>query len=183
MTLGAAQIPNALTLLRLCAVPVILWAVVSERLALAFGLFAAAGLTDALDGFLAKRLDARTRLGAYLDPLADKALLVSLYVALGLAGHLALWLVGLVVARDLLILAAIGADILRGTPVRIAPSALSKLNTAAQIALAAFVLGALAFGIDAPGASLVGSALVAATTTLSGLAYARARFRRSGGMP
>ena len=93
------NIPNALTLARIILVPLIVWLIISHEMAAAFVLFLLAGLSDAADGYLAKRFGWHTELGTYLDPIADKALLVSIYVTLGLAGHLPVWLVIAVVSR------------------------------------------------------------------------------------
>ncbi len=87
------NIPNALTLARIIAVPFVVWLIISNEMAAAFALFLLAGASDAADGFLAKRFGWNPELGAYLDPIADKALLVSIYVTLGFSGHLPVWLV------------------------------------------------------------------------------------------
>ncbi len=79
------SIPNLITLGRILLVPVVVWAITAGEMRVAFVLFLAAGISDAVDGFLAKRFGMATELGAYLDPLADKAMLVSIYVALGIA--------------------------------------------------------------------------------------------------
>ena len=79
------NLPNIITLGRILLVPLIVWAIASSQLTVAFVIFVIAGLSDAVDGFLAKRFDMTTELGALLDPIADKALLVSIYVALGMA--------------------------------------------------------------------------------------------------
>ena len=78
------SIPNLITLGRILLVPVVIWAITSDEMRIAFVLFLAAGISDAVDGFLAKRFGMTSELGAYLDPLSDKALIVSIYVALGL---------------------------------------------------------------------------------------------------
>ena len=114
-------------------VPVVVWAITSGAMQMAFLLFVVAGISDGVDGFLAKRFDMASELGAYLDPLADKALLVSIYVALGIAGALPQWLVILVVSRDIMIVGAIMLSWLLGKPVPMRPHLSSKLNTAAQI--------------------------------------------------
>jgi cardiolipin synthase len=85
-------------------VPVVVWAITSGEMRIAFFLFLAAGISDAVDGFLAKRFRMASELGAYLDPLADKALIVSIYVSLGIAGALPIFLVILVVSRDIMII-------------------------------------------------------------------------------
>jgi cardiolipin synthase (CMP-forming) len=165
------NLPNIITLGRLLSVPVAIWLVLSEELAATFWLFAAAGISDAVDGFIAKRFDRRTRLGALLDPLADKALLVSMYVTLGHAGHLPNWLVILVVFRDVLI---IGGFLLVGAlaqPMRWEPLYVSKLNTALQIALIGVVLARAGFGIDDFGLGTLLVYAVATTTVISGAGY------------
>ena len=95
------SIPNLITLGRILLVPVVVWAIASNQMLFALLLFAAAGVSDAVDGFLAKRFDMASELGAYLDPLADKALIVSIYVALGIARALPISLVILVVSREI----------------------------------------------------------------------------------
>src|SRR5688500_12469917 len=87
------NLPNAITIARILAVPVLIWLIVSGEYLLAFWLFVLAGISDGVDGFIAKRFDQRTELGAYLDPIADKLMLVSIYVSLGLLRVLPPWLV------------------------------------------------------------------------------------------
>jgi cardiolipin synthase len=142
------SIPNLITLARILLVPVVVWAIASEEMRLAFGLFLAAGVSDAVDGFLAKRFGMATPLGAYLDPLADKAMLVSIYVALAIVGVIPLWLVILVVSRDIMIVAAVIVSWLFDKPVQMKPSMVSKLNTGAQVGFAALVLASLSFGFE-----------------------------------
>ena len=117
----------------------------------AFLLFLAAGVSDAVDGFLAKRFDMTSELGAYLDPLADKVLIVSIYVALGITEALPRWLVILVVSRDIMIVAAVMLSWLMGKPVAVRPLTVSKLNTVAQILLATLVLAWLGLGFESTG--------------------------------
>jgi cardiolipin synthase len=124
-----------------------------------------------VDGFVAKRFNQRSRLGALLDPIADKTLLVSMYVTLGIAGHLPNWLVILVVFRDVLI---IGGYLLVATlaqTMRSEPLLISKLNTALQIALIGIVLAGLGLGFEDFGLSTVLIYAVAATTVVSGAGY------------
>jgi cardiolipin synthase len=139
-------IPNIITLGRILLVPVIIWAITSGQMTIAFALFVAAGVSDAIDGFLAKRFGMTTEMGALLDPLADKALLVSIYVALGIEAAIPRWLVILVVSRDVMIVGAVIVSWLLGRPVEMKPLMVSKLNTVAQVAFAAAILAALAFG-------------------------------------
>ena len=163
----AVSIPNLITLARILVVPIVVWAITSGEMRIAFLLFLAAGVSDAVDGFLAKRFGMATELGAYLDPLADKAMIVSIYVALGIAEAIPRWLVILVVSRDIMIVGAIMLSWLVDKPVTLKPLVVSKLNTVAQIVLALLVLGALGFTFDAELAIAMLTALVAALTLLS----------------
>ena len=140
-------IPNAITVFRIFLVPMVIWLMIDGRMRTAFMLFLIAGLSDGLDGYLAKRYGWQTELGAYLDPIADKALLVSIYVVLGLFTHLPVWLVIAVVTRDILIIGAILLSWLLAHPVPMRPLLISKANTVAQIVLAAMVLGNLGFSL------------------------------------
>src|SRR5215471_18048579 len=90
LTAGGARlsIPNLITLARILSIPVMVWAIITGWMLAAFLLFLAAGLSDAVDGYLAKRFGMTSELGAYLDPLADKALIVSIYVTLGITGDI-----------------------------------------------------------------------------------------------
>lgn len=143
------SIPNIITLGRIMLVPIIVWAIVSSQMEVAFAVFLIAGISDAVDGFLAKRFNMASELGALLDPLADKALLVSIYLSLGIWGDIPRWIVILVVSRDIMIVTAVIVSWLFDKPVEMKPSKVSKLNTAAQVAYAALVLAALAFGFQA----------------------------------
>jgi cardiolipin synthase len=164
------NLPNLITLGRLLSVPVAIWLVLSGALAAAFWLFVAAGLSDAVDGFIAKRFDQRTALGALLDPVADKTLLVSMYVTLGMAQRLPTWLVILVVFRDALIVGGFLLVSALGQPMRWEPLLISKLNTALQIGLVGLVLMGLGFHLDF-GLGAVPLYVVAATTVISGAGY------------
>jgi cardiolipin synthase len=165
------SLPNLITLGRLLSVPLAIWLVLSGALAAAFWLFVAAGLSDAVDGFIAKRFDQRSALGALLDPIADKALLVSMYVTLGLSSHLPTWLVILVVFRDALIVGGFLLVAALGHPMRWEPLLVSKVNTALQIALVCVVLAELGLGIAVHYAATSLIFLVAATTLISGAGY------------
>jgi cardiolipin synthase (CMP-forming) len=164
-------LPNVITLARLCAVPLSVWLMLQGRFMAAFWLFVAAGVSDALDGWLARRMGSNSAVGALLDPVADKALLVSVYVTLGLLNRLPDWLVILVVFRDLLIVGGVLALYVLGQPPKIAPLFISKANTVAQIVLAALALGLAGWGIQASLLLDVAIAVVAASTLASGAAY------------
>jgi cardiolipin synthase len=161
------SIPNIITLIRILLVPVIVWAIASGQMKIAFGIFVIAGVSDAVDGFLAKRFNMASELGALLDPLADKALLVSIYVALGIWGAFPRWIVILVVSRDIMIVGAVIISWLFDKPIPMKPLMVSKLNTAAQVALAALVLAALGFNFSAAPYELILMAGVTILTLLS----------------
>jgi cardiolipin synthase len=168
------NVPNLISLARLAAVPLVVWMIATERLAGAFWVFVAAGVSDAIDGWLARVLNQRTRLGAYLDPIADKMLLVCVFVTHGQVGKLESWLVILVVSRDVMIVGGIILLFLLEHRVAIAPSFVSKANTMVQIAFAGLVLAR--YGLDLGGAGWAAalewaSYVVALTTLFSGAHY------------
>ena len=151
--------------------PVVIWLIASGQLQVAFVLFLAAATSDAVDGFLAKRFGWKTELGAYLDPLADKVLIVSIYVSLGITGVIPLWIVILVVSRDIMIVGAIILSWLVDRPVQIKPLVVSKANTAAQIVFACLVLGSHGLGIDIEPVLTMVMVLVAVLTLVSVALY------------
>jgi cardiolipin synthase len=128
----------------------------------------AAGFTDVIDGFLARRFQISTRVGAYFDPIADKILLSVIYVSLGLAGAMPWWMVAVVFGRDVLILAMAGYGLLFPSLRKFAPSVWGKISTFLQIGAALIVLGARA-GIPAP--VTLALSLMLAATIVSGLHY------------
>src|SRR3954468_10294748 len=164
---ASMSIPNLITLARILLVPVVIWAIISGEMRLAFLLFLAAGISDAVDGFLAKRFGMATELGAYLDPLADKVLIVSIYVALGITGALPASLVILVVSRDIMIVGAVILSWVVDHPVAMKPLLVSKLNTAAQIVFATLKLASLALDFNAEPALTAMIGLVVVLTLLS----------------
>ena len=168
------NIPNFITVGRVVLVPIVFWLLVSGRVQAAFFTFVVAGISDAVDGFLAKRYGWTTELGAYLDPLADKLLLVSIFVAMGVLGELPSWLVIGVVTRDIMIIAAVMLSWLMDHPVRIRPLAVSKANTAAQLLLASTVLADVGFGLGLNTVRLVLVWVTAVLTIASLVAYMRA---------
>src|SRR4051812_31949938 len=171
-------LPNVITFARLCMVPLSVWLVMEHEFARAFFLFLVAGLSDAVDGWLARRNGGGNTVGALLDPVADKALLVSMYVTLAAVKVLPDWLAILVVFRDLLIVGGVVVLSLTGQSVLIRPLYVSKLNTAFQIALVAAALATSGYHINAP-IVLTGMVwLVAASTLASGAAYVWVTARR-----
>jgi len=166
-------IPNIITIGRILLVPLTIWLIITGQFQFALVAFGAAAVSDAIDGFIAKRFGLTTELGAYLDPLADKLLLVSIYVSLGVLEALPLWLVILVVSRDILIVGAVLLSWLLNKPVQMRPLWISKFNTTAQILLAGVVLGVLALGADVGQLVTLAVYVVGAFTVLSGAAYMR----------
>ncbi|MGX5850682.1 CDP-alcohol phosphatidyltransferase family protein [Mesorhizobium sp. PL10] len=140
-------IPNLITIMRFVLVPAVVLAMLNMRWDWAFAGFLVAGISDGVDGFIARRFNQHSKLGAYLDPMADKVLLVSVFVVLGFIGQLPLWLVVTMVSRDVLIICAVLLSTVMAHPVEMKPLYVSKANTAAQIVLAAVVLGELALGL------------------------------------
>ncbi len=134
-------IPNLITIGRLIIVPLLIVMIGQERWMVAFVIFVVAGVSDGVDGFIARRFDMRSELGAYIDPLADKALLVSVFVALGFNGLLPVWLIVMAVSRDILIVGGVILSWMLGHPIGMHPLWVSKANTLAQILLVAIVLG------------------------------------------
>ncbi len=171
------SIPNLITLGRILLVPVVVWSIISGEMLVSFSLFLVAGASDAVDGFLAKRFHMASELGAYLDPLADKALLMSIYVALGIARALPISLVILVVSRDIMIISGFMLAWLVNKPMRVRPHPVSKLNTLMQILLAALVLAERSFGFILGWLEVTGIVLVAVLTLLSISFYLAAWFR------
>jgi cardiolipin synthase (CMP-forming) len=166
-------IPNLITVARLFAVPAVVYAMLLGEIGLAFVLFLLAGISDAVDGFIARHFNQRSELGAYLDPIADKLLLVSVFVMLGFIGELPLWLVVIVVSRDVMIVAAVVLSTLMRQPVEMKPIMVSKANTALQIALALLVLAELTFEWRIGDLRTILVFVVTALTVLSAAAYLR----------
>ncbi|NDY42351.1 CDP-diacylglycerol--glycerol-3-phosphate 3-phosphatidyltransferase [Dissulfurirhabdus thermomarina] len=164
------NLPNLLTLLRILLVPLLVICLIERRMAEALAIFAAAGFTDALDGFLARWLRQKTRLGAVLDPIADKLLLMSACVTLAVIGRLPGWLAVIVISRDVIILLGVGVLFLILGGVEIRPSFLGKVTTFCQLFTVFLVLA---------GAWLAGAErwlpavfwATAAVTVASGLHY------------
>jgi cardiolipin synthase (CMP-forming) len=166
------HVPNLLSLGRLLAVPVEVWLILDGEMTWAFWLFVVAGATDGIDGFIARFWRARSAIGAYLDPVADKVLLVSTFLALAKSGYLPNWLVVMVVSRDIMIVGGVLLLYTLNIAVVMQPSFISKVNTLVQIVLAGGILGI--HGLDLEG--LAGWIrpvvwLAGATTFASGIVY------------
>jgi cardiolipin synthase len=166
-----SDIPNLISFLRLLLIIPVVWYLLEQRYEMALILFAIAGLSDAIDGYLARKYNWGSHLGGWLDPLADKAMQVSVYVCLTWLQLIPLWLLSAVIIRDLLIVGGGVFYYYRVERVNAAPSVISKLNTLMQIMLVIIVLvhmSVLTLPVNVIDATIY---LVLITTILSGLDY------------
>ena len=175
------NLPNIITVLRIFAVPVTVWLILGGYYDWAFWVFLAAGASDGVDGYLARAWDQRTELGAYLDAVADKALLVTIYVTLAIVGLIPIWLTIAVVSRDLMIVGAVILSWLLDHPVTIRPLMISKANTVAQIIYAAVALATAGFGLAMGDAVVLLGFVTGILTVLSAIAYLAAWMRHMAG--
>lgn len=166
-------VPNFITLLRFLMVPAVVYALLLGEMLPAFVIFVVAGISDGIDGFVARHYNQQSELGAYLDPIADKLLLVTVFIMLAILDFLPQWLVVLVVSRDVLIIMAVLLSSVMAQPVDMNPIFISKANTAVQIALASVVLAELAFNTGFGGLRILLIYVVAVLTVLSAAAYLR----------
>ncbi len=173
------QLPNLICIARIALVIPTALSIADGDYRLTLLLFGIAAFSDALDGFLAKRFGWTTELGKILDPLADKVLLVTVFIMLAVVGTAPAWLATLVVARDIVIgFGALAYRWLFG-PLHGRPTAVSKVNTAVQLAYVLAVVAARAFGWPPDPAVLVLGALVMVTTAISGIDYVNTYLRRA----
>jgi len=172
-------LPNAISLFRIGLVAPILVLVVDERFDLALILFFVAGFSDGVDGYLAKRFNWHTRLGALLDPVADKLLVAGTFLILVYTGHVPLWLAAIVILRDVIIIGGAAAYGVFVGPIEGEPTRISKLNTALELLFILFVLSRAAFGWPAEVAITVAGAAVLVTVVISGIDYVWSWTRRA----
>jgi cardiolipin synthase (CMP-forming) len=177
-------LPNLISLARLLLVPVVLLAIWEHRYERALVWCAIAGLSDGLDGFLARRLNAQTRLGAYLDPVADKLLLSGVYLTLGLDGVIPWWLTAVVFGRDGLMLVFLAAALLFTNLREFRPTIWGKISTAVQILTALVILVSRSDLVDVPRAvEFPFVVLTVVATGWSALHYAWVGLRMWRGKP
>lgn len=165
------SLPNYITIARFIMVPLIIFALINSHMMVAFVLFVFAGLSDGVDGFIARQFNQRSELGAWLDPMADKFMLVAVFLMLGWLGALPIWLVLLAVSRDGLIVGAVVLSSLMDNPVEMRPLMVSKANTTAQIVLLVLVLAEHASIAQFTALSNLMIYLVAGLTIASASAY------------
>lgn len=184
---GPWTLPNFITLLRLAMLPFFLVAISNGSYALALSLFVAAGISDGIDGYLARRFDMKSALGAYLDPIADKLMMMSSYVFLSIPSYpgqfkIPVWLVVLVVSRDVLLLTVALLLILTGSRRRFEPTWVGKVTTVTLIVNVLFVLCANLWDWPAP-VVLVGFGASATMVIFSGFHYVYLVARDQGTAP
>jgi cardiolipin synthase len=172
-------LPNAISLFRIALIAPILVLIVDGRFELALILFFVAGFSDGVDGYLAKRFNWHTRLGALLDPIADKLLVAGTFVILVYTGHVPLWLAAIVILRDVIIIGGAAAYNFFVGPVDGEPTRISKLNTALELLFILFVLSRAAFDWPAEIAITVVGAAVLVTVVISGIDYVWSWTRRA----
>jgi cardiolipin synthase len=172
-------LPNAISLFRILLVGPILLLVEDGRFDLALLLFFVAGFSDGVDGYLAKRFRWHTRLGALLDPIADKLLVAGTFLILVYTGHVPVWLAAIVISRDVIIVGGAAAYNFFVGPVEGEPTRISKLNTAFELLFILFVLSRAAFGWPAEITITVAGAAVLVTVVISGVDYVWSWTRRA----
>lgn len=171
MTGPLRQLPNFLTAIRVLLAPLCAWLVLHNRDIAALCVFAAAGGSDALDGWLARRYGLVSRFGEYLDPAADKLLMLASFVTLTLVGAAPLWLTVIVITRDVAIVSGVGLARLLSLPVKIEPLAVGKGSTVVQVGYVALALLMLALGNEQPTLMLTAAVITTAFTLMSWFAY------------
>ena len=165
------NIPNVISFFRLLSVPLLVWLILHQFNQAAFWIFVAACISDAVDGYIAKTFNLKTQLGGFLDPIADKALLICVFLTLGQANMISAWLVILVVFRDALIVCGALLYHLLYQNLTIEIHLISKTNTTFQFVLAALVLGMAAFSVFDQFVIMLLEYLVGVSTIASGTSY------------
>lgn len=165
------HLPNLITALRLAAAPALAALLLAGNDRAALGIFAFAGLSDAADGFLAKRFHSATRFGRYLDPAADKLLMLAAFLTLSIMGIAPWWLTVLVIARDLAIVSGIFLAHVLSLPLHVKPLFVGKVSTAGQICYVGLMLLLPVVGISAPQWSLWAAIATGIVTLVSWFAY------------
>ncbi len=172
-------LPNAISLLRIALVVPILMLILEGSFGFALVLFGLAGFSDGLDGYLAKRFSWHSRLGALLDPVADKLLVAGMFITLAYTQHIPVWLAGIVILRDVVIVAGATAYNFFVRPLQGEPTRVSKLNTALQLLFLLFVLSRAGFGWPDQISITVLGASILVTVVISGFDYVCSWTRRA----
>ncbi len=177
--MSLSWLPNAISLLRIALVVPILSAILDDRFGWALALILLAGFSDGIDGYLAKRFNWHSRLGALLDPIADKLLVAGTFITLAVTQHIPIWLAVVVILRDVIIVCgAIAYNFIVG-PVQGEPTRISKLNTALELLFLLFVLSRAGFGWPEEITITILGASILVTVVISGVDYVWTWSRRA----
>lgn len=171
------NIPNLLTCIRLVLAPLAAFFILEGQYLLAFAIFTIAGLSDAADGFLAKRFGLESTFGAWLDPAADKLLMLLCFVTLTYVGIVPFWLTAIVIGRDVAIVIGVALARLFSLPVAVEVLPAGKISTIVQVGYVAIMLAFVAFRVIAPDSVEALGVLTAAATLFSGLIYGQVLLR------
>ncbi len=177
--MSLSWLPNAISLLRIALVPPILYLILQGSYGWALLLFWIAGASDGIDGYLAVRFDWGSRLGALLDPIADKLLVAGLFITLAHTDHIPVWLAAVVIFRDVVIIGGAVAYNFIVKPVPGEPTRISKINTALQLLFLLFVLSRAAFDWPQQITLTILGAAVLVTVVISGIDYVWSWSRRA----
>ena len=177
--MSLSWLPNAISLLRIALIVPILLLILDGAFGWALALFLLAGFSDGLDGYLAKRFDWHTRLGALLDPVADKLLVAGLFITLAYTQDIPVWLAAVVILRDVVIVAGAMVYNFLVRPVQGEPTRVSKLNTSLQLLFLLFVISRAGFDWPEPITLTVLGASVLVTVVISGVDYVWSWSRRA----
>ena len=179
MSQSLRWLPNAISILRIVLIIPVLILIRDQRFDIALLLFFIAGFSDGLDGYLAKRFEWHSRLGALLDPIADKLLMAGTYITLAISGQVPIWMAGIVVFRDVVIIGGATAYNFLIRPVDGEPTRISKLNTGLELLFIVFILSRAAFDWPDPISVTVIGAAVLVTVVISGVDYVVSWARRA----
>jgi cardiolipin synthase len=177
--MSLSWLPNAISILRIALIAPILILILQGSFGWALALFWLAGFSDGLDGYLAKRFDWHTRLGALLDPVADKLLVAGLFITLAYTQDIPVWLAAVVIVRDVVIVAGATVYNFFVRPVEGEPTRVSKLNTALQLLFLLFVISRAGFDWPEQITLTVLGASVLVTVVISGVDYVWSWSRRA----
>ena len=177
MTPILRQIPNILTALRIVLAPLTAWLILNGRFADSLLVFGTAGASDALDGFLARRFGLVSRFGEYLDPAADKLLMLASFLTLTMIGMAPLWVTAIVIGRDLAIVAGVALARLLALPIKVEPLAVGKASTVVQVGYVGLLLLLLSLGLDMPSLTMTAAITCVGFTLASWLAYGQLLFK------
>lgn len=177
--MSLSWLPNAISLLRIALVAPILSFILDDKFVWALALIWLAGISDGIDGYLANRFNWHSRLGALLDPIADKLLVAGTFITLAITQHIPIWLAVIAILRDVIIICGATAYNFIVGPVQGEPTRISKLNTALQLLFLLFVLSRAGFGWPAEITITILGAAILVTVVISGVDYVWTYARRA----